>query len=888
MPFEVVKFTIEAISPAKNSPTLTFSKLLMVAFPRLRALIFLSMCSLDLLVAQVEVQSSGIMYWKETGEQVTGFGINYTVPFAHAYRTGKKMGLDLKTAIDQDIYQFSKLGLDLFRVHVWDCEISDSLGNLLDNDHLELFDYLLFQLKVHNIHAVITPIAYWGNGWPEPDEKTPGFSQKYGKDECLVNPEALEAQKRYLAQFVNHQNKFTGIAYKDEPGIIAFEISNEPHHRGTPAEVTAFIRTLKGAIESTGCAKPIFYNVSHSIHLAEAYYEADIAGGTFQWYPTGLGFQKELGGNMLPNVDHYPIPFDPVMKDHWSARIVYEFDAADMASTYMYPAIARSFRSAGMQIATHFAYDPTFLAPYNTEYNTHYMNLMYAPRKALSLMISAEVFRQVPLFSEWGHYPDNTTFGPFRISYEDDLAEMVTEEKFYYTNHTFTQPPSPEKLRHISGWGNSTVVQYDGTGAYFLNRIAPGMWLLEVFPDAIQVDNLFGRNNLETKRVLIHHQERNMSIHLPEFHRGVFVGDLQKGNTRELPNASFEVRPGVFLLTTPEVRLDDRGFIAAWKYLDSLAPDQFYKYVVPSTLTSNYISNTSATEVSAGADIKITCVVATPSPLDSVCLLMYEGWQLKKIRMNHEHGFMYGTMLKGDALVERRIHYYISAYTHQGVFTFPSGQKGVPGNWDYDGSKSYSVLMADPSSKLTLFDATTDTERLNRTWLRDSGVKPGIENGRDFLYIKTERLLRSDPENPDGPRIADYTMRHFFGDLIAGRRGELDMKTEMVFEGYTPGQEKLPLQLTLVMKDGSAFGKIVELSDDRKEYRIKLSDLNRVKAVILPRPYPTFLPYYSEAGKADKLNMTQVESIQISLGPGMKIRETNLPHEVMIGRVWLE
>ena len=256
---------------------------------------------------QILIGKDGIMRWRADGKEVTGFGVNYTVPFAHAYRSGKKLGVNLKDAIDTDVYQFARLGLDLYRVHVWDCEISDSLGNLLDNEHLDLFDYLLFRLQEHHINAIITPIAYWGNGWPDPNEPTPGFSQKYGKDSCLIDPNAIKAQENYLAQFVNHVNRYTGVSYKSDKHILAFEISNEPHHRGTPAEVTEFVRKMKEAIRSTGCTKPIFYNVSHSINLAEAYYAAGIDGGTFQWYPTGLGFQKELGGNMLPNVDRYAI-----------------------------------------------------------------------------------------------------------------------------------------------------------------------------------------------------------------------------------------------------------------------------------------------------------------------------------------------------------------------------------------------------------------------------------------------------------------------------------------------------------------------------------------------------------------------------------------------------
>ena len=87
---------------------------------------------------------------------------------------GKALGLDIEKAIDADVHHLQRLGLDAFRVHVWDVEISDSAGNLLDNEHLRLFDYLLWKLKENNIKILITPIAFWGNGYPERDEKNAG------------------------------------------------------------------------------------------------------------------------------------------------------------------------------------------------------------------------------------------------------------------------------------------------------------------------------------------------------------------------------------------------------------------------------------------------------------------------------------------------------------------------------------------------------------------------------------------------------------------------------------------------------------------------------------------------------------------------------------------
>ena len=497
----------------------------------------------------VYVDKSGVMRWGKSKEEVHGFGVNYTGMFAHAYRTAQRLNIPLEQAIDNDIYHFARLGFDLFRVHVWDTEISDSLGNLLKNDHLRLFDYTVAKMKERGINFIITPIAFWGNGWPEPDDKTPGFSAKYGKDACLTNEEAIKAQHNYLAQFLNHVNPFTRLAYTSDPSVIGFEISNEPHHRESAEKVAAFINGMAKAMRGTGCKKPIFYNVSHSIHLADAYATAAVQGGTFQWYPTGLGSRHELGGNLLPNVNRYSIPFAGSPSWKRMAKIVYEFDAADVGRSYIYPAMARSFREAGIQVATHFAYDPTFMADVNTEYGTHYMNLAYAPQKALSLKIASAVFHKVPMNKKYGGYPANTSFENFRVSYEADLAEMVSPVEFFYTNNTATVPPAPEKLESIAGSGNSSVVTYEGTGAYFLDRLEPGVWRLEVMPDAVWISDPFAPASPKKQVAVILWQSWPITITLPDLGSNFKATGLQSGSTIRVAGASFSVSPGAYLLT---------------------------------------------------------------------------------------------------------------------------------------------------------------------------------------------------------------------------------------------------------------------------------------------------------------------------------------------------
>ena len=223
------------------------------------------------------------------------------------------------------------------------------------------------------IKIILTTMQFGDNGYPEGGTPAEGFSRKYGKQGCLENRESWPLQERYLTQFMDHVNPRTGLAYKNDPDILAFEICNEPGHWDYALTVE-YINTMAKAIRDTGCAKPILYNMSHGIPVFQAYLDANVQGGTFQWYPSNLVANHEQWGNFLPYVDDYPIPFAGNAKFKSKAKIFYEFDSADIGRSYLYPAMARSMRTAGAQFATQFAYDPMYLASANTEYQTHYLN----------------------------------------------------------------------------------------------------------------------------------------------------------------------------------------------------------------------------------------------------------------------------------------------------------------------------------------------------------------------------------------------------------------------------------------------------------------------------------------------------------------------------------
>lgn len=531
---------------------------------------------------EIYIDAKGIIRLQQNNQEASFFGVNYTLPFAYGYRSHKALKINIEQAIDQDVYHLARLGINAFRVHVWDTEISDSVGNLKHNEHLRLFDYLVSKLEERQIRIIITPIAYWGNGYPDQDEKTGSFSEKYGKEGAVVKEDAFKAQERYLSQFFRHVNPFTGKTYGQDKFVIATEINNEPHHSGPKSLTTSYVNRMKAAIKGTGWTKPVFYNISESPAYADAVAKSDADGFSFQWYPTGLVSGHELKGNLLPNVDRYVIPFDTIPEFKHKPRMIYEFDAADVLKSYLYPAMARSFKTAGFQWATQFAYDPMGTAYANTEYQTHYLNLAYTPGKAISLLIAGKVFRQVPLYKSYGSFPADTAFGPFTVSYKRQLSEMNAPAEFYYSNHTRAVPVKISSLAHIAGVGSSTVVSYTGKGAYFIDRLADGNWRLEVMPDAVSVHDPFAKNCLDSPVTQIVSRLNEMKISLPDLGTDFTVSPLNDHNLYKTTadQGIFSIRPGAYLVLR-------KGVVNATSSTSRMGMIGIHEFVDPSVLYNN-------------------------------------------------------------------------------------------------------------------------------------------------------------------------------------------------------------------------------------------------------------------------------------------------------------
>ncbi len=855
--------------------------------------------------ASTFVDENGVMRWTASRQEVVQFGVNYTTPFAYAFRAHQHLGIPWQQAIDADVYHLARLGLDAYRVHIWDREISDPAGNLVVNEHVQAFDYLLAKLEERGIKIVLTLMQFGDASFPE--EVGPplnGFSTRYGKAGCLEDRTSWPLQERYLAQLASHVNSRTGRAYKDDPDILAFEICNEPGHFEYGPTVE-YINRMAKAVRDTGCAKPIFYNMSHGLPVFSAYLDAQVQGGTFQWYPSNLVAGHEQRGNFLPYVDDYPIPFaaDPRFKR--KAKMAYEFDTADIGRSYLYPAIARAFRRAGMQFATQFAYDPMYLAPFNTEYQTHYLNLAYAPQKALSMKIAAEAFRRVPLYHDYGPYPGNQAFAGVRVSYPEDLAELVTAQSYFYTNTTATPPPAPESLEHIAGYGSSPVIGYPGRGAYFLDRLEPGVWRLEVMPDAIWVRDPFERASPKKIVARIAWNEWPLKIDLPDLGPNFRATGLNDGNgfNGQATGDMLPVRPGVYLLTR-------NGVTTKWQRDDRYGNITLKEFVAPpASIDRTYVIHQPIGESTAGRNLRVSATVVSPREVKAVRLVAYfpqppaqtdetdPGQRIQPgggngpgpgvrntggaeiFPMQHLPGFDYAAEIPGEQVKAGVLRYYLAVQGPEGEESFPGAAPGLPTDWDFVG-KPWTARIVPAGSPILMFDAATDTSLVTAD-RRDQhyNLVPSDRPGVLAMRVVAQGLARGEH---------DYSFRFFFRDKVAARAAELGAADKIVAYGRSATDKPCDVQLALITADGIAYGGRVTFQPGFGAYSVPVRALRKVRAPNIPHGYPVFIHFWSWTDAAIPLDMRRAESVLVSIGPGLSAAELGATQAIEIERIWME
>ncbi|MEX1261875.1 MAG: cellulase family glycosylhydrolase [Balneolaceae bacterium] len=224
-----------------------------------------------------------------------------------------------------------------------------------NEEALEHLDYIIARGKQQNIRFILPFINYWDelggicqyNTWA--GAENPSQNMEF----FLTNYKTQKWFKDYISMLLNRVNTYTGVAYKDEPAILSWQIMNEGRNKGQdPKILRDWYREMAQYIKSidpnhlVGTGEEGFdenvppdysknkYSNTYALRANEGTSYVmntaipEIDYGNAHWYPTEYGFGHSVNERFLRAQEAW-------LSDH--KKIAANFNKPFILGEYGYP-----------------------------------------------------------------------------------------------------------------------------------------------------------------------------------------------------------------------------------------------------------------------------------------------------------------------------------------------------------------------------------------------------------------------------------------------------------------------------------------------------------------------------------------------------------------------
>lgn len=489
------------------------------------------------------------------GQEVRLWGVNYYLPFNNNYVNIEEMGVDHFKAINRDIDDFKRMGVELVRMHLYEREVTDLYGNIIENDHMRILDYLMDRLEEAGIYVMMTPIVWYNSVvnqisvtknyayWSAEKCEAFGYANFYPNHAMVWHEEALKCQENYLHQYFERKSVFSGKRLNEYEGVVIVEVSNE-----TICPSPDLINKLREE-KKNGVKNPYKLEEMKILDMYDEYHLKN--GGEDTWalkqqfcteilkkyldrmfgivdqhfgdsvLKTHIFYGFENPGvyeclsnapiNCISITGYAPNYFDTAYNDRndylanmreihktyqpllpmKKGLIAYEFDAPTTLLGHPMGGFGYMMASMGVQIAAHFTYTPADVAAYNPGWIVHYMNLKHTPTKAAAFIAAGEIFRNTQFKAPMSESSKRWQGDNYLIYPEKDLVVFKDEQSFIYSNSCVSEKFAIETPDRIIGSGSSQYVTHEGNGVFILQKTSEDEMHLNVLPNQWYVNDPF-------------------------------------------------------------------------------------------------------------------------------------------------------------------------------------------------------------------------------------------------------------------------------------------------------------------------------------------------------------------------------------------------------------
>jgi hypothetical protein len=426
----------------------------------------------------------------------------------------------------------------------------------------------------------------------------------------------------------------------------------------------------------------------------------------------------------------------------------------------------------------------------------------------------------------------------------------------------------------VAGVGSSPVVAYQGLGAYFLDKLEDGVWRLEVMPDAVQIRDPFERASPKKEVTRIQWQLNAMQVMLPDLGTGFSIKGLNEGNTYTATAAdNFKIAPGTYLLT--------RNGKNTSTTKTGMGAIQLNEFVAPqATNTDFFVQLNPLAELTAGKPFVINAqVVGMDTGRVSLQVSRLGAGQPRTIPMR-KNGYNYAAELPSELLTPGVLNYRIIAQQGSDVAVFPGNFKDNPFAWDTYTNETWKAMVTANDARLELFNPAVD---------RDARAYPSFRRGFQINYLPGEKPGELLLKLAATELLGDHTIgfQYAFAKKLKGR--SIDMVDKLMIRARTAETTPVQAKITLTNADAFSFSTYITLNNDFRDIEVPLNNLAPDASLLLPRPYPGFLPTsFTATGSPSPFRLQEIEKIQVTIGTDVPAAAFNKPYSMEVQSVWLQ
>jgi hypothetical protein len=235
------------------------------------------------------------------------------------------------------------------------------------------------------------------------------------------------------------------------------------------------------------------------------------------------------------------------------------------------------------------------------------------------------------------------------------------------------------------------------------------------------------------------------------------------------------------------------------------------------------------------------------------------GWQnYRKFEMKKINDFIYEFIIPEEISSNGILDYFISVKKDKNVLTFPGKLNSSPADWSFNSSGSYRLSIFTDSGRKIIYDPGRDIKNL---------IFPNIWRFAECRVDYTFDESNEEELNVDLIRIKEkypeFALQFYTGDYLKNS-GAGGSKIEFEIMKKPGGPDSVLVRM--IFNNSTGFERKISLKNNYEKIIIPVSIPEKFKFALLPRPYPTFLPYWFESvpPKEARTGNLRIESIQIA------------------------